>query len=87
MATAPPWGSVPAKTAWRSASEAPVDAGRLAVPEADDAVIGGIRPGGGELAAHDRSGGLVLIHRRRVHDRQIGRGPGSLDSGVIAAER
>ena len=65
----------------------PIDAGCLAVPQADDAVVGGIRPGCRQLAAHDGGGSLILVHRGRVHDRQIGRCPGSLDGGVVAAER
>ena len=37
-ASTPPRGSVPTMLAWRIASRGAVDAGRLAVPDADDAV-------------------------------------------------
>ena len=63
-----------------------VHAGRLRVPQPEHAVVGGIRPAGGQLAAHDSGRGLLLIDSRRMDDRQIGCAAGRLDRGVIAAE-
>ena len=41
-----------------------VDTGRLAVPQPDDAVVGRIGAGRGQLAAHDGRRGLIFVDSR-----------------------
>ncbi len=48
-----------------------IDTGPLAVPEADHAVVGGVGPGGRELAAHHRGGRVLLVDRRAQVDREV----------------
>ena len=59
---------------------------RLPVPQPDHAVMGGIGPGGGQLAAHDGGRRLILVDRRGVHDRQVGCAASGLDGGVISTK-
>ena len=49
-----------------------VEAGRLAVPDADDAVVALVGERVGELAAHHRGGGELLVDARADDDRQVG---------------
>ena len=66
----------------------PVDAGGFAVPDPDDAVVAGIGSGGGQLAAHYRSGRILLVHRRPQHNVGLPRFPnGSLQGRVEPAHR
>ena len=62
--------------------------GRLAVPDAEHAVVAVVGLRGGELRAHHRGRRVLLVHRGAAHDRQIRREaapPG--DGDVEAAER
>ena len=65
-----------------------VDAGCLAVPDAEHAVVAMVGLRGRELRAHHRGGRVLLVHRGPAHDRQIGRQlRGLTDGDVEAAER
>ena len=64
-----------------------VHARGLAVPDTDDAVVAGVGACRGQLAAHDRSGGLLLVHGGRMDDRQISRCTRRRYRSVVAAQR
>ena len=49
-----------------------VDAGALAVPDAEDAVVPAVVERGGQLAPHHRGGGELLVDAALVDHRQIG---------------
>jgi hypothetical protein len=55
---------------------AAIEAGTLAVPDADDAVVAGIGQRHRQLAAHHRGGGELLVDGGLYHDRQVGHGGG-----------
>ena len=52
----------------------PVETGRLAVPDADDAVVALVVERVDELAAHHRGGGELLVEAGADDDRQVGHG-------------
>ena len=68
---APPWLAVPANTAWRMRVAGPVQPGRLAVPDADHAVVAESVQRGSELGAHDRGRSELLVHRRPAHHAEL----------------
>ncbi len=70
--TAPPCRARPGEDAVPECVAGAVEAGRLAVPDADHAVVGGVGPALGELRPHDRRGAELLVDGGLVHDRQVG---------------
>ena len=65
----------------------PVEAGALAVPEPDHAVVARVRVALEHLCAHERGGGHLLVLGRAVHDAPpFVQGPGLGQRQVVAAE-
>ncbi len=54
----------------------PIESGRLAVPHADDAVVGAVGERARQLAAHHRGGRQLFVGAGLAHDRQVGDGTG-----------
>ena len=76
IATTPPWRAVPGEHAVADRVVGPVEPGRLAVPEAEHAVVLALWAGVGELAAHDRGGCELLVHAGPHDHGKIGDRPG-----------
>jgi hypothetical protein len=64
-----------------------IDAGRLPVPHAEDAVVAGSREESGDLASKDRRRAEILVHARKEANLVLLENPaGALEREVEASE-
>ena len=73
-ATTPPWLRRPGEHGVADRVAGAVEPRRLAVPDADDAVVALVAERVDELAAHHRGGGELLVEAGTDDDRQVGHG-------------
>ena len=71
-ATTPPWRRRAGEHAVADGVVGAVEAGSLAVPHAEDAVVLALGARVGELAAHHRRGRELLVDAGPHHDGQVG---------------
>ena len=83
-----PTGARPGEHAVAHGVGGAVEAGRLAVPDADHTVVASVGSGGDQLRPHHGSRAEFLVDGRLVHDRQVGHLPqGARHLDVETAER